>query len=160
MLPNSISSWSGPWQPVLATSFASKGLLGFMGYRTTSGPSAPELLLYDNSHGGPWTLDRVRGAPLGYPPVLDFLSPRRGFLLVRNQSCGAMLEAIKAGRSPVGLVAGRWLQHVSEIDFLNSRQGWAVANLGTKSVLLKTTNGGRSWHPISVAASFSLSGPK
>ena len=108
------------------------------------GPTVKTVVFTTANGGRSWS-------PVGSVPGLDtvvFTRPSAGFATTGRHSAVTPDGGATWRTTPATGLHGR----VLHIDFPSSQVGWAlvVQSVGVREVLLRTANGGKSWHPVRV----------
>jgi photosystem II stability/assembly factor-like uncharacterized protein len=112
---------------------------------------APRLVAYASADGGDrWV---ARPLPRWWTPVIGNYDEQRfsapsatDWFAAARRSLVATTDAGRSWRRvPVADLPHGW--QITAIDFTNPRTGWAVFSRLRKSVLVRTTDGGRDWMP-------------
>jgi photosystem II stability/assembly factor-like uncharacterized protein len=109
----------------------------------------PKVLALSRNGGATWRRLRL---PRGGKRVLrdaDFSSARSGYVLMGRNDCNGRLYATTSGGRRWREVTTTGTTEICELAFSDARRGWLDADIGDPagSGLLRTTDGGRSWHP-------------
>ena len=116
-------------------------------------------VLHTKSGGQKWIPQRV---PLnGNFYALQFLNSKAGWVLGRNLNGNSIFYTKDGGK--------HWEEQlflknyfISDLNFVNHREGWAVGGLfsnnGVHSVILNTTDGGRTWRKLEKTIGVALYG--
>ena len=116
-------------------------------------------ILYTTDSGATWerqqtdTRQRISG--------IDFVSATEGWTVGTN---GLILRTMDGGNTWILQISGTG-RYLTDVDFVNNKQGWVVgsdrafnAEIGYFSlpIVLRTTNGGSTWIPLSIDANATI----
>ena len=125
----------------------------YLASRTLDGGATWTPMLHESFFPLPPKVARVRDQIDAYAGAFTVPSPTSAFFLGTCDACGttSITTTTDAGRSfeHTRLAAwGRRSERPEAISFINARRGWVLVGSPAGAALLRTNDGGRTWHRI------------
>lgn len=121
---------------------ATEGILPVSFSNTVSGATVSAVIY--STHDGGATWETTSPVPVA-PSAVNFLDMQHGWVTDGT----AIYVTRDGGQSWTKTVPGGSFNHVTQLDFVSSAEGWAVNGQGKGAqFLLKTQDGGQTWTPV------------
>ncbi len=104
-------------------------------------PSIFNVFYHTNDGGMNWLINPPLN--IGAPPVYDFVDSKTGWVV--DETSSTLYTTIDGGKKWTNYNTD--LKGISQIDFVNSKVGWAISN----GALYKTVDGGKSFNKVRVS---------
>lgn len=121
---------------------ATEGLLP----ATFTSSQGQNLVIYTTHDGGAtWRLSTTLSSA---GSVWDFLTMQQGWAVGANGT--TLDETSDGGLHWTSMTPGTHFQHISQLDFVSTHEGWAISTATAATpALLQTTDGGQTWVQVS-----------